>query len=262
MEYGAQLDDSMSWTKAEIEKLKELAGTRKYFYSEIAQILKKGPNLVRHQARRLGLPKSTRKMGEWNSKHAHLREAVMKYFVTHSWEDTRKHFGLKSRELKSLFTVAYRDPNLAHLRKDKRRHDGWTLEEKLFLIRHSGIIPRKEISRRLKRGGFHSIKEELSRLNSNSKFMNGIPLSWYIDIFDRLPDYSIKTKAGPTGGKRGNFHFKLVPWVECERQLGKTRVNPVYRDAIRAMARFQRWIHQTDCDAAIKRRLRMGVRDV
>ena len=253
----------MSWTQDETDELIRLSKEGGLFYSEIAQRLGKNAKTVRWKARRLGLDmtRPEGRNGEWNRKHVHLRESAMKYFMTHSAEATAEHFHLTKSEFKSLLYYAYKDPSLARLRKDRRRKDSWTLKETLFLLRCAGIQPRKWIASKLNRGGLHSVKEQLDRLNSRSKFLNGVPRSWLLQILDpKLVPAGIKTKAGPTGCPRrgSDFRFLVVPWTDCARLARRypKRFPPEMRSIIRAMAKFQRWIHGTGSDAVVTRRIR------
>ena len=248
----------MSWTEFETQRLKELHAENKWFFSEIAEKLKRKPAGVRWKAKSLGLVVSSEvrsKMGVWNSKHIYLRQEVMTYFLDHSMSECMKEFNLTKSNLKSLMCVSYKDPSLAHLRKDKRVHRGWSQEEKLILIQSAGIQSRKWIANKLKRGTYHSVKEELSRLNSNSRYMNGLPLRWFNQICPDQEVYHFRVKAGPSS-QCVECRVLMVPWVEAERAIKWKRVDPVYRSAIRSMAKFQRWIHGTNNDIAIKRKLK------
>jgi hypothetical protein len=243
------------WPRERELELIRLVKSRKYDYHEIARIMGMNRNQVVTKGQALGLKNPVYLMRK--TKHAHLREPAMRYFVTHTWEETRERFGLTQSELKSLFTVGYRDPKLRHLRKETRRHDAWSLKEKLFLIQHAGIQPRTWIARRLKRGGAHSVKEELERLQMNSKFVNGMSRKYLLEILGPWDcPKGIKTKAGPSGGGRGDFRFVVVPWTECERLQKRfpRRFTPELKTAIRAMAMFQRWVFGLK-DGAIVRRI-------
>lgn len=257
---------SHAWTEKEIKQLKKLHAEGRYFFKEIAEKMGRDVIAVRHKARKLGLelqPQVKARMGGWNSKHAHLRESVFKYFLTHSWAETKARFALTESELKSLFTVGYKDPKLAHLRKDARRKDSWTLPEIRFLIQNAGIRPRTWISKKLKRGGVYSVKESLNRLNIPSKHINGLPFKWAETLFQniKLPK-GIKTKAGPTGGGRGNFMFRIIPWVQCEALVKKypKSTTEEIKSIIRAMATFQRWIYGCDSTEYIVRRIKNQVK--
>lgn len=248
------LDPAMSWTEADINYLKFLHSKDRYFFKEIADLMGVKGNNVRHHARKMGLKLGTKvkaRVGKWNSKHVHLREQAMKYFLTHTWDQTRERFGLSQSELKSLFTSCYRDPKLKHLRKDRRRHDAWTKQEMIFLLKHAGIQPRVWISKKLKRGSVHAVKESLSRLNSGSKHINGIPKQWAEKLLGE-PVEGIKTKAGPNGGKSAaDFRFIIVPWVRLEALMKGKRIKMEWKEAISAMAKFQRFIHGAKSDRTI-----------
>lgn len=251
----------MSWTKEETARLKRLARTD-MFFSEIAKELGKTPGAVRHRAHRIEVSRKVNgRMGKWNSKHSHLREGVFRYFLNHTWEETREHFHLKDRELKSVFTVGYRDPKLRHLRKDGRRHDAWSLDETLFMLRSSGLQPRDWIAKKLKRGTMQSVKEALDRNRAQSRYINGMPIGWALTLFgDSAIGMGIKTKAGPTGTGPAGFQFRLIPWVEVERLIKGKSVHPEVRAGIEAMAKFQRWLHGVKSERAIRVRIENTIR--
>lgn len=252
----------MSWSNAEIEQLRRLSASGKLFYSEIAERMNNNPVNVRYMARRLKLPPSSRsRMGEWNRKHAHLREKVMTYFLTHSWEETRKRFSLTRSELKSLFTAGYRDPKFAHLRKDTRRKDEWTVEEMLFLLRHAGVREREWIAQKINRSCARNIKERMRSWNAATKHLNGMPLSWARQFWPADPLWNrLLTKAGPSGGE-GIWRFQIIPWHECLR-LSRMYPTPVeIRSGIRTMVRFQEFIHGLRSGAWIRRRLCAAIRE-
>lgn len=247
------------WNEAEIHELKRLARSKTLFKREIAERMGKTTTQVMHMLRRLGMTyRPNGRLGVWNRKHVHLREPLLRYYLTHSAEECQERFGLTASEFKSCLTYSYHDPKLRHIRKETRRHDSWSVDEKLFLIRHAGIQPRKWIARKLKRGGVDSIKAELTRLKMRSKFTHGLPRKYLIPILGEDCPEGIKTQAGPTGGGRGDFHFIVIPWVQCERLLRTCprRFTPELRAAILAMATFQRWIFQTKCDRVIVRKLK------
>lgn len=246
------------WPENKEKELTSLVKSGKYTYPEIAEIMGVNRNSIATKARALGLSNAVYMARK--TKHAHLREAVLRYFLNHTWEQTRRRFNLTPSELKSIFTVAYRDPKFAHLRKDRRRRDAWTVKETLFMLQHAGIQERKWIAGKLKRGTKESVKEQLSRLNSNSKYMNGIPVAWAVRVAPELSNIGIKTKAGPTGGKRGSFRYKIIPWVQVAKLIKGKPLPADLRLGIEAMATFQRWIHGLKSDRAIIRRIESAAR--
>lgn len=248
----------MKWSEQHTRELIRLHQLDQYFFSEIAEQMSVKVNLVRHYARRMALkqgPRVKARFAEWNSKHKHLREPVMKFFVTHTWNQTRDFFGLTDSELKSIFTVGYRDKKLAHLRKDRRRHDNWTERELLFLVRHSGLMPRDWIAKKLNRGTMQSTKECLYRLNTSSKHMNGLPERLANLIVPIPVGVSIKTKAGAPG-PNGECHIRLVPWTALEDAIKGKQVKSDIRLAIKALARFQRWVHKAPTNSSVMRKLK------
>lgn len=240
----------MSWTKSQERELIRLHSKNTMFFTEIAEKIGKPVQLVRWKAKQLGL-ESTQvtlrgRMGQWNAKHSHLRELVMTYFLDHTWEETRKKFKFTQSELKSLFTVAYRDPKFAHLRKDTRTKREWNTKDYKLLLQNSGIMPREWIGKKLRRGNAHScIKERLQKLGVSSKNLNGITITQFREAFGNEPEFYIQTKAGP--GRNGTpTYYKIIPWVWLDQEIKAKRLKTakIFKDLIKSMALFQNWIFE------------------
>jgi len=246
------------WPAEKERELRRLVASQRHTYHEIATLMGIGRNDVATKASALGLsnPVYLRR----RTKHKHLRGALLEYYLTHSAKECQEHFGLTPSEFKSCLTVAYRDPKLAHIRKDTRRHDSWSVAESVELLRRSGVQPRLMIARHLSRGGVHAVKEQLYRLGTGSKALNGMPAKWVHAAFplhcDRLP--YVKTSAGPTGGT--GFQFVIVPWVAL-RPLLRCRIDPLLKRYIRIMSSYQRWIFDGRSTASIVRSIGMYAKE-
>jgi hypothetical protein len=181
------------------------------------------------------------------SKYAHIREPAMRYFLTHTFEETRERFKLTRQELENLLCGGYRDPKLKHLRKDTRRNDPWTAGELRFLLQHARLMPQDWISAQLKRGHSRSVRGRLKVLALPSRTINGISVAQFRDAFGSDPSFYLQTTAGP-GRKGSQPHVKIVPWVWLDQELsaGRLRTAPVFRELVRAMALFQDWIFEGD----------------
>jgi len=226
------------------------------FYSEIAEASGVKVQNVRHFARVFGLPKAQKKMGQGNIKHSHLHNSVLIYFLTHSFDETAKHFKLTKGELKSCMSAAYRDVTFRHLRKDTRTQAPWTTKQLLFLLRHSGLRPRKWIAEKLKRGNAHScIKERLQKLGVSSRTLNGFTLSQFRQVFQKDPGFFLRTDAGPQSPHAKCTLFKIVPWIYMAEELKSNRLTSIkpVRDLIYSMAFFQDWIFQGNAIRKMKR---------
>lgn len=241
------------WTDSERLLLTVLVESGDHTNPEIAKIMGLGRNQVACEATRLGL-KNTCYRKQRIVKHKHLRMPAMKYFVTHTFEETMERFGLTRSELRSIQTVSYRDPKYDHLRKDTRRNDSWSLDETLFLLRHAGLKPREWIAKKLNRGTMHSVKEMTSRLDIKSRYVNGLPQR-LAEILLGYPVEGMKTKAGPTGGMRnGDFCYRIVPWVCLYPWARQSNVPDHLVLALGALSRFQKWIHGTrSMDATLEK---------
>jgi hypothetical protein len=249
-----------AWTAAERQELVNMVLSGTLTYPEIGERLRRPSWSVQCESQRMGMRNKAYVIRK--TKHKHLREPVMRYFLTHTRDETAKKFRLTESEFKSLFTVGYRDPKLAHLRKDTRVKAPWTLDELLFVIRHAGLRPRSWMGKKLGRGGARVIKERLKTFNSGTKWLNGMPKKWAEELWGDGCAQGLKTDAGPTGGngrKNSNFHFIIVPWVECERLARKHGTPEQVRGAVRAMAKFQRWVHGTKSSGRVVGKLKKGL---
>lgn len=246
------------WTEAQDQELVSLTKSGKYFYSDIAELLGRRPASIRWRARKLGLPSypaDDKRVGQWNTKHAHLRGQAMRYYVDHTREETEKRFGLTRSEFKSLMTVSYRMAEFKHLRKDTRTKELWTSKDYKFLLRHAGLKPRSWIAKKLKRGGVQGIKDRLEKLQVASRTLNGMTLSQYRQAFEKEPVWLVETDAGPGGGISKASHFKIVPWVQIQEDIKKRRVSSseLLEQIVDSMALFQRWVHGKNAKRNIKR---------
>ncbi len=230
------------WTESELMHLGFLIQGG-FTNPEISKIMGKPRTGVAIKAQRIwgGNPNYRKSI----TKHAHLREPVMRYFLKHSWEETKEKFGLTQSELKSLFTVGYRDQNLKHLRKDKRVKREWDTKDYLTLLRFAGLKQRTWISKKLKRGGVHSTRERLEKLGIASKNLQGITLSQYRQAFGAEPERYIQSEAGPNRSGMPT-RFKIILWSDLDRWLkrGKIHAPDVFKVHCSAMAMFQNWVWQ------------------
>lgn len=249
-------------TSVQIEKLKEL--NRKnptWYFTDIAKELGIKPQNIRWNARKLGLKTNTIR-GSWNGKHKHLRKPVLEYFLNHSFKEVMEHFKLTKSELKSVFTAAYKNPEWAHIRKDTRRKDLWSLKEILFLLTYSGLQSRSWIAKKLKRGCSTNIKERLQKLGGSSKFRSGIPLTWAQVFWPNaiLDPLCIQTKAGPNG-INCRTNFKIIVWEDCLKLAKKYPTHSLMVDGIKAMIKYQKFIFQNDNMNEIKNKIEIMVKE-
>lgn len=247
------------WPPEKEKRLKELVATGKYTYIEIADMMGISKECARTKGQMLGLknPVYVQRI----RKHAHLREPVFRYFLDHSFEEVCEKFNLTRSEVKSVFTVGYKDPKLAKYRKDKRVHSGWTHEQTMFLIHRLGIRERLWIAKKLKRtrnNSYHSVKEHMVRLRVRGKHFHGLASEQAALLFkpEVVRKYSIKTKAGPNPP----FRIQLVPWVTLERLAVKHRLDPFWCNAFAAQAKLQRWIYGVSSEQAVRNKIKSFVR--
>lgn len=239
--------------------LRRRRGENNLFFTEIAKELGKSPNSVRWMAKRLGLPstqKTLKKFGRWNSKHAHLRPDVMRYYLNHSFKETSDHFSLTRSELKSLMTICYRLPEFSQFRKETRTHEPWSKRELVFLLRHAGLRNRTWIAKRIGRGNVQScIKERLLKLGLGSRNLQGLTLSQFQEAFGIRPAFFLQTDAGPARESAAPTLWKIVPWVWLQAEISERRLLAprLMRDFVDVHAVFQEWIFGGNALSKMKR---------
>lgn len=189
-------------------------------------------------------------------KYKHLYEPVMKYFLNHTWDETKKYFNLNDNNLKSIFSYAYKSPELKKYRKDTRRKDEWNLQELKTLLVSCGLIERKDIARMLKRGNGQGVKDKINQLSLKSRNVNGLTLTQYRELFGKEPKKLIKTKAGS-----GLMKIKLVPWVILEQDKNLNDMPDFIKTLISTMAIFQRWINEADNNKSVIKKINQIVKD-
>ena len=174
------------------------------------------------------------------NKHSHLREKAMTFFLTNTFEETRKKFKLTQSEMKSLFTLAYRMDELKHLRKDTRRRDKWSPEEIRTMLMWSGILPRKEIALMINRGNERVIKEKLSLLGISSRNVNGMNICQFRKTFGNVPVRLVRTRAGPLS----NFHFSIILWIDIKEMIDCNQIAPskTFCEVVEIMSMFQKFV--------------------
>jgi len=188
-----------------------------------------------------------------------FKKQVIAYFKTHTARECAEKFKLSHTQIIGVLEMSRRNGLMCPTFKDKRTKKPWTLDELLFVIRHSGVRPRLWMGKQLGRGGARVIKERLRTLNSGTKWLNGMPKKWAEELWGNV-SCGIKTDAGPPGGSRGNFHFIVVPWTDCEKLASLRETHDNVRIAVRAMAKFQKWIHGVNDPSRIRRKLMEGLR--
>jgi len=197
------------------------------------------------------------KKGAWNSKHSHLRKDVLTYFMGHSFEETQKTFKLSKSELKSLFAAAYRDKTLLHLRKDSRTKEPFDIKTTIKMVKMLGLISRKDVAIKLKRGKTHYVvRDRLKKMNAEeTRYLNGISERWAKQLFG-ISNVGIKTKACPK-----NFESIIIPWVDLEYRLSKMDVDDTLARCVKSMARFQRWIYNSNSRHYIIKQIKKVIND-
>lgn len=235
---------------AKIEKIKQMTAQGS-LVKDIAKEFNVNPNTMSVFLRKHGIENRNRVplMGKWNAKHKHLRKEVMEYFLTHSGPETMLKFNLTNSEFKSLMTVGYKQPEFSHLRKDTRQNqkNKWTEFQIKQMLQMSGLRPRNVIAEKIGRGNSRVIKEKLQHLGMQyPKYLNGLSLNRFRDIFGFSPEFFIQTDAGPGSGKYSATFFKIVPWVYIRDLVRSQELNTseMLKKWIFAMAEFQDWFHE------------------
>lgn len=173
-------------------------------------------------------------------KHAHLHGDVLKYRLTHNDEETMKQFNLTSSELKSCLTYAYRRPEFKSLRKDTRRHDAWTPEQLIKMLRYAGILRRSSIASIIERGGERVVKEKMASLNVATRNVNGANIGQFRRLFGCEPSYMIRGEAGP--GSTKTNRFVIVPWFHMVEMYRSSPHSKSTLKALECYAMFAQYV--------------------
>lgn len=193
-----------------------------------------------------------------------IRCRIIQYFRTHTARETAAQFRLSHGQVVGILETCRRKGIIGRAFKDKRTKRPWTLEDWLFMVRRAGVRQRAFIGKKLKRGGARVVRERLRKDcgRSGTKFLNGMPLEWAMAFWgkDSVPN-KIKTDAGPPGDGIRDFYFILVPWAECERLSKAHKTDATVKIAVRAMAKFQHWIHGTRSIKGINKKLEAILRE-
>ena len=185
------------------------------------------------------------------TKHRHLHKEALIAYQNNNFNEAAKELNLTLSEMKSCLSLAYKDPKLKHIRKDSRRKDKWTSEQLIKMLQMIGLRPRNAIAKKIKRDNERVVKEKLQHLGLKyPKYLNGLTLSRYREIFGVEPQFYIQTDAGPGNGPGDHIatFFKIVPWVYIQDQImsGELRPPQIIKQWIKIMSDFQEWIHNGD----------------
>jgi len=207
-------------TKELINKIRQMVDA-KIQIKDIALKLDQTENAINNICSRNKIRK------RYKYKYDHLWEKVLKYYITHTVEETCKEFKLTKKEFINCYETAIKKYSY---RKDTRRKDKWTPKEILKMISMCGYEDRTTIAKEINRGNARVIKEKLKHLGLNSSvYMNGIPLKTFEMYFGVNPKY--KTCKG--------WHaLRLVEWSEVMRNLDTIVVDKVIYDCCKAMLIF------------------------
>lgn len=196
----------------------------------------------------------------FNEKYSlELRLRVIDFYRNNTARECAKKFNMSHGSVMGLLETSRRKGILCASFKDTRSKEKWSFGEDLQMLRMVGILPRKDIAK-IVRGveSRHIIKDRMRALNAGTKFLHGMPKSWFDFLLPEknFGDCFIKTKAGPTF--KGNGTFLIIPWVLVETIVfaHKDKVSSTLSYSVCALAQFQRFIFQEDRDWIIVRKLK------
>jgi len=227
----------MKLNKSLENKIRELAKTKTY--PQIAEEIGTTVPSIACFCRRHKIKKTSK----WEDKYLPVR----RYFMKHSREETCQKFKITPANFKSIMCSVYRKEIAPELRKDERVKTPFVEWEKICI--YSGIFTRQEIAEKIKRGSYHVVKDRFKQNKINGKTLNGLRLA-QIENYFACSLKVWKTKAGPT-----LCRFTLVPWVELEDNLQYSKLPLSLKKGIKALAKFQRFIHKTKYNSVVKRNL-------
>lgn len=211
-------------------------------YVDIAKSLRRNPSSIAVRARKLGLSSRAnyfRSMGAYCTKTT--IQKIVDLYQTRTATEVAEEIGLEPHQVRHALDIAYKNHKFKP--KDKRRHDQWSPDDLITLLQYSGLQERGWIAKKLNRGTMHAVKECLGRMNSSSRYLNGLPQKLAEELL-KVPLDAVKTGAGAPGPD-GKCKTKIVPWVVMEVIIkrNKLRLTPAVSAGISALAKFQMRVH-------------------
>lgn len=179
------------------------------------------------------------RLAYFNKWHANpdLVKQICEFYAEHGMKETLEQFpGVRVRSVIERYPHEYRQIR-------------WTEDQVKKLAQFAGLISHEAQAKYFARPGANegSIKSAwMKKFKQNGSQING--LSWHTArhlVGPRCKPVRTLYWAQRPGSKRGQFSRKIVLWVDLEQHLLPSQ--PAWlRDAIRAMAKFQRWLHGID----------------
>ena len=114
----------------------------------------------------------------------------------------------------------------------ERRSD-WKLEQVLLLLRYVGLKPLSEIALKLGKNEL-AVASYLKRRGFRLHYVNGLKSDYFYDHFQT-------TKQLPF--MRNVKHEIFIPWTTMEENLAFINADLMQSSVIKAMAKFQRFLH-------------------
>ena len=217
-------------TASQIRKAKKLAGTMKR--EDVAAAVGSGRTNFNRWARESGINFNSLKY------KPETIQKVCEYYVEHGKTKTQKNFPkVKVRSIVERYLKKLDLPP---------RQARWTDQQCVELVKMAGIVSMRAQARWFDRPNAHrgSIQSAwMKKFKHGGGSTNG--LSWhvakhYTDGYCPV----LQTKFWVTRNKTRQHESQrmLVLWVDLEKYMNPDTPNHI-KDGIRALARFQRWVH-------------------
>jgi hypothetical protein len=220
-----------SATREDVLAIKKLAG--KITTKQIAVEIGADKNKVKTIARQ---HKISLKSFAKHQKNPLRTKQVIDFYERYGLQEAKKQFP----EIR-VRSIIERYPH-------RRRQEKWQAKKIIEAVKMSGIVSPGEIAKRLARpranaGSITSLFQK--RLKIKPTYCNGLPFEMAKKIIKK--EVAIKNRI-----KHDNS-INIVPWFVIEKHIDK-RASPIIKECVRAMASFQRWIHQAkNIDLSIKK---------
>lgn len=217
------------WDMIEVSKLRGMFLQGDKTISQIAQEMGRSSASTERKLSRLGLKRKENEGGN-NRYTDDFKKAVSEFYYATNAAETAKKFGVSPKVIEGILFRMRR--NNGPILIGKRKNE-WQLDEVLIVLRYMGLKPLPFIAEKI--GKTQSALESyLKRRGFRLHYINGLIGEDFKKNFrttNTLP--FVRNLEGDV----------FIPWVTIEDNLSKIEADQIQIYVVRAMAKFQRFLH-------------------
>lgn len=226
----------------------ELSQLRMLFFDEKELTIEQLANKVGRS--KSSVEKKLQKMGLRRYPDAHkykfteqFKRAVTTFYEETNGPETCENFNLTQRQLEGLLRRARNLKGLPPIKIGERRNE-WKVPDILIMLRYLGLKEVSYIADRIDKTE-SAVESYLKRRGFRLHYINGLKQE------DFYKNFMVK-KTLPF--MRNTEGAVFIPWVTMEDNLSELNVDQIQVIVIKAMAKFQRFLHncKTNSDVIIE----------